>query len=84
MDKAIYNYNLSIESKYYGKNNYEVYFNMGVCYYFKYKKNRDANDYFDKSLEYYNKALNNSKKNVKIMRFIKYLQILRKLPKSSS
>lgn len=84
LDKAIYNYNLSIESKYYGKNNYEVYFNMGVCYYFKYKKNRDANDYFDKSLEYYNKALNNSKKNVKIMRFIKYLQILRKLPKSSS
>ena len=83
LDRAIYNYNMSIENKYYGKNNYEVYFNLGICYYFKYKKHREINEYFNNSLNYYKNALNINKKNVKIRRFIKYLQIIKKLPRSS-
>ncbi|WP_300366145.1 hypothetical protein [Brachyspira sp.] len=82
LDKAIYNYNLSIENKYYGKNDYEIYFCIGICYYFKYKKHREVNSYYNNSLEYYNKALNIDKKNVKIKRFIKYLQIIKRLPYS--
>lgn len=83
LDRAIYNYNMSIENKYYGKNNYEIYFNLGICYYFKYKKHREINEYFNNSLDYYKKALNINKRNVKIRRFIKYLQIIKKLPRSS-
>ncbi|WP_193376793.1 tetratricopeptide repeat protein [Brachyspira hyodysenteriae] len=83
LDRAIYNYNLSIENKYYGKNNYEVYFGMGICYYFKYKKHREIDEYYNNSLDYYKKALNANKKNVKIRRFIKYLQIIKRLPRSS-
>ena len=82
LDRAIYNYNLSIENNYYGKNNYEVYFNLGICYYFKYKKHREIDEYFNNSLDYYKKALNTNKKNVKIKRFIKYLQIIKRLPRS--
>ena len=74
---------MSIENKYYGKNNYEIYFNLGICYYFKYKKHREVNEYFNNSLDYYKKALNINKRNVKIRRFIKYLQIIKKLPRSS-
>mgnify|MGYP001099147261 FL=1 len=66
LDKAIYNYNLSIDNKYYGKNDYEVYFSIGICYYFKYKKNREVNEYYNNSLEYYKKALAVNKKNIKI------------------
>mgnify|MGYP001085198878 FL=1 len=84
LDKAIYNYNLSIDNKYYGKNDYEVYFSIGICYYFKYKKNREVNEYYNNSLEYYKKALAVNKKNIKIKRFIKYLQIIKKFPYSSS
>ncbi|WP_219698326.1 tetratricopeptide repeat protein [Brachyspira hampsonii] len=82
LDRAICNYNLSIENNYYGRNNYEVYFSLGICYYFKYKKHRKVNDYFNNSLYYYKKALTINKKNIKIKRFIKYLQIIKKIPHS--
>ncbi|ELV04758.1 hypothetical protein H263_14308, partial [Brachyspira hampsonii 30599] len=62
LDRAIYNYNLSIENNYYGRNNYEVYFSLGICYYFKYKKHRKVNEYFNNSLNYYKKALSINKK----------------------
>ncbi len=83
LDKAIENYNKSIENKYYGKNGYEVYFSIGICYYFKYKINKNIDDYFKNSLHYYKRALSINKKNMKIKRFIRYLQIVKKLPPTS-
>ncbi|MEI0489551.1 hypothetical protein [Brachyspira pulli] len=84
LDKAVENYNLSIENKVYGKNGYEVYFNLGICYYFKYKMNKQIQDYFNTSLSYYKQALSISPKNIKINRFIKYLYIVRKIIPPSS
>lgn len=85
LNKAIDNYNLSIKNNFYGRNEYEVYFGIGFCYYLKYKVHREIEDYFNKSLEYYKYALNANKYNGKIKRFIRYLYIVKKIiPPSSS
>ena len=82
LNKAIENYNLSIDNKHYGKNPYNVYFNLGICYYFKYKEHRNSEEYYNHSFLYYKKALSINRRNIKIRRFIKYLQILKRLPPS--
>ena len=84
MDKAVENYNLSIKNNFYGNGGYEVYFSLGVCYYFKYKMNKQTEDYFNISLSYYKQALNISPKKIKIHRFIRYLYIVRKIIPPSS
>ncbi|WP_304353376.1 hypothetical protein [Brachyspira innocens] len=84
LDKAISNYYLSLENKYYGRNEYEVYFSLGLCYYLKYKEHKDIEEYYFNSFEYYKKALNINNKSIKIKRFIKYLQIVKRLPPSSN
>ena len=84
LDKAINNYNLSLKNQYYGRNEYEVYFSLGLCYYLKYKDHKDIEEYYINSFEYYKKALNINNKSIKIKRFIKYLQIVKRLPPSSN